>query len=250
MSAGTRQRVALVTGGGQGIGASLAARLGRDGFAVAVVDLSESTDTVDGLRRDGIRAAHVAADISEPDDVERAVGQVRDELGGVDVLVANAGIYPIAPLLDTSWETWRRIMSVNLDSLFLLSRAVLPHMLAEGWGRIIATATNGFYTGLPQLTPYVASKGGVIGFVRSLAGEVGPGGVTVNAFAPSLTRTPGTSKGPHDELDLFEFTRTLQAIKRTQQPDDLAGVVSFLASDDAGFITGQTIATDGGMVRG
>lgn len=165
------------------------------------------------------------------------------------MLIANAGIYPVAAIAETTWDMWRRIMAVNLDSLFLLTQAFLPEMRRRGWGRIIATATNGFYTGLPDLTAYVASKGGVIGFVRSLACEVGQDGVTVNAVAPSLTRTAGTLAGPHRQMGLFEFTQSLQAIKRTQEPEDLAGAISFLASDDAAFITGQTLPVDGGLVR-
>jgi NAD(P)-dependent dehydrogenase (short-subunit alcohol dehydrogenase family) len=244
------QRVAVVTGAGRGIGQALASRLAVDGLAIVVADLEESDETMKMLADYGASAMQVVTDVSQPDDVKRLADLVEMQLGSVDVLVANAGIYPVAPFLETSWETWRKIMGVNLDSLFLLTQAFLPGMQRAGWGRIIATATNGFYTGLPDLTPYVASKGGVIGFVRSLAGEVGVHGVTVNAFAPTLTRTPGTSQGIHDTMGLFDFTRSLQAIKRTGRPRDVAGVVSFLASDDAEFITGQTIAADGGMVRG
>jgi NAD(P)-dependent dehydrogenase (short-subunit alcohol dehydrogenase family) len=237
------QRIAVVTGAGRGIGQALVLRLAADGMAVVVADLEDAGETMKLLADAGAHALEVTTDISQPTDVARLATEIEARLGTVDVLVANAGIYPVAPIMETSWETWRQIMGVNLDSLFLLTQAFLPGMQRSGWGRIIAT-------GLTDLTPYVASKGGVIGFVRSLAGEVGVHGVTVNAFAPSLTRTPGTSKGIHDEMGLFEFTQSLQAIKRTGQPRDLAGVVSFLASEDADFITGQTIAADGGMVRG
>lgn len=250
MATADERRIAVVTGAARGIGRALAVRLAADGLAVVVADLEPAGETIALIGELGVPALQFVVDISEPADVQRLALDVEARLGSVDVLVANAGIYPVAPILETSWATWRKIMAVNLDSLFLLTQAFLPGMQRSGWGRIIATATNGFYTGLPDLTPYVASKGGVIGFVRSLAGEVGVHGVTVNAFAPSLTRTPGTSTGVHDAMGLFEFTQSIQAIKRTGQPEDLAGVVSFLASDDAAFITGQTIAADGGMVRG
>ena len=140
------------------------------------------------------------------------------------------------------------MMAVNLDSLFHLTKAFLPGMRAAGWGRIVALASNGFHTGPPGLTPYVASKGGVIGFVRSLAGEVGADGVTVNAIAPGLTRTPGTLAGP--QVAWYERVAGTQAIPRTETPADLTGALSFLISDDAGFITGQTLPVDGGQVRG
>jgi NAD(P)-dependent dehydrogenase (short-subunit alcohol dehydrogenase family) len=111
-------------------------------------------------------------------------------------------------------------------------------------------ASNLFWTGMPGLTPYVASKGGAIGFVRSLAGEIAADGVTINAIAPSLTRSPGTTTGPHESLGLFEEARQMQAIKRTQVPGDISGTLAFLVSDDAAFITGQTFIVDGGSVRG
>lgn len=243
-------RVALVTGAASGIGQALAVRLAEAGHQVVIADLAGAEDTLDRIAIAGGEASAISCDVASPDAVAQLGAEVHERCGRCDVLVANAGIYPMAAIADTDWEMWRRIMSVNLDSLFLLTQAFLPGMRERGWGRIIATATNGFYTGLPDLTAYVASKGGVIGFVRSLAGEVGVDGVTVNAIAPSLTQTPGTSAGPHREMGLFEFTESLQAIKRTQQPEDLAGAVAFLASDDAAFITGQTLPVDGGLVRG
>jgi NAD(P)-dependent dehydrogenase (short-subunit alcohol dehydrogenase family) len=250
MPSDSQGRVAIVTGGAASIGQALAVRLAADGHRVAIADLAPASETQRMIDQAGGEAEGFICDVSSGTSVAALADGVRERFGRCDVLVANAGIYPIAPFLETSWETWRRIMDVNLDSLFHLSQAFLPEMTERGWGRIIATATNGFHTGLPGLTPYVASKGGVIGFVRSLAGEVGSEGVTVNAIAPSLTRTEGTTTGPHEELGLFELTQTLQAIHRTGTPADLAGAVSFFASDDSAFITGQTLAVDGGLVRG
>lgn len=244
-----RRRVALVTGAAAGIGRAFARRLADDGHVVVVADIAPGEETVELIRQAGGEAEEQRCDVSSPEDVAALAATVAERHGGCDVLIANAGIYPVAAIAETTWDMWRRIMAVNLDSLFLLTQAFLPEMRRRGWGRIIATATNGFYTGLPDLTAYVASKGGVIGFVRSLAGEVGQDGVTVNAVAPSLTRTAGTLAGPHRQMGLFEFTQSLQAIKRTQEPEDLAGAISFLASDDAAFITGQTLPVDGGLVR-
>jgi len=216
---------------------------------VAIADLAPAEETLGLVSAAGSEGFAARCDVSSGESVAQFARWVEEHFGRCDVLVANAGIYPVMSFDDTTWEGWRRVMSVNLDSLFHLTKAFLPGMREAGWGRIIATASNGFYSGLPDLTPYVASKGGVIGFVRSLAIEVGVAGVTVNAVAPSLVRTRGTTEGPHESLGMFEKVRERQAIRRTQLPADVAGLVSFLASDEAGFITGQTIPVDGGSVR-
>jgi NAD(P)-dependent dehydrogenase (short-subunit alcohol dehydrogenase family) len=235
-------RTAVVTGAAAGIGQAFAIRLARDGHHVIVADLAPAEETL--ARLDGAGHEAVRCDVSSAEDV----AELRERCERCDVLVANAGIYPVAPFAEVTFQDWRRVMAVNLDSLFHLTQAFLPGMRAAGWGRIVAMASNGFHTGLPGLTPYVASKGGVIGFVRSLAGEVGADGVTVNALAPGLTRTPGTLAGP--QVDWYDAVAGTQAIPRTGTPDDLTGALAFLVSDAAGFITGQTLAVDGGQVRG
>lgn len=243
-------RVAVVTGAASGIGQAFAKQLAWDGFRIVIADPLSAEETEEHLRAAGSESLTVPCDVSSHEAVDGLKAAVDERFGRCDVLVANAGIYPVARFEKVTFEQWRQVMAVNLDSLFLLVRAFLPGMRAAGWGRIVCMATNGFHSGLSMLTPYVASKGGVIGFVRSLAGEIGGDGVTINALAPSLTRTRGTTEGPHGSLGWFERVAEAQAIKRTQTPEDLTGVLSFLASDASAFMTGQTLAVDGGAVRG
>jgi NAD(P)-dependent dehydrogenase (short-subunit alcohol dehydrogenase family) len=249
MSASSAGRVAVVTGGASSIGQACAVRLARDGHRVAIADLEPASETEQLIRADDGECFWAHCDVSQPESVAAFAQQVGERYGGCDVLLACAGIYPVAHLSETSWELWRQVMSVNVDSLFHLSKAFVPGMVERGFGRVIAISSTVFHTGTPRFAAYTASKGAVIGFVRALATEVGDAGVTVNSIAPSLTRTKGTLAGPQGELGWFELTRELQAIKRTQEPADLVGAVSFFASDDAAFITGQTLPVDGGLTR-
>ncbi|PWJ76372.1 enoyl-ACP reductase-like protein [Pseudaminobacter salicylatoxidans] len=161
-------------------------------------------------------------------------------------LVNNAGIYPWKSFEDTDFATWKKVLGVNLDGPFLMSKAFLPGMRARKYGRIVNVASTTFWLNAPQMTAYIASKGGVIGFTRALASEIGADGVTANVIAPGLTNT-ATMRGVNE--DIFEYLPKQQAIPRVIEPEDLVGVVSFLCSKDSGFVTGQTIATDGGQVR-
>lgn len=244
-----QNRLAVVTGAGRGIGRAYAERLAADGARLVIADLEspdEAAAAVAALGGDEVTA--IVCDVADPDSVA-ALGRRVAELGSADILVHNAGIYPMGPVDGITFEEWRRVFSVNLDSLFLLTQAFLPHMRQQGWGRIVGVSSAMFHMGAPGSLHYVASKGGVIGFVRALATEVGPDGVTVNAIAPGLIRSPGTSTGLHDELGLFDMVLEHQSIKRTGMPEDLAGVLSFLVSDDASYMTGQTLLVDGGTAR-
>jgi NAD(P)-dependent dehydrogenase (short-subunit alcohol dehydrogenase family) len=249
MPSGATGRVAVVTGGAQGIGQACAERLAQDGHQIAVADLQPAGETEELVRGAGADCLTAICDVSSGDGVAEFSARVHERFGRCDILFAGAGIYPVRHLSETTFEEWRRVMSVNVDSLFHLSKAFVPGMVERGWGRVIAVTSTVFHTGTPRFAAYTTSKGAVIGFVRALATEVGEAGVTVNSIAPSLTRTPGTLAGPQGKLGWFEITREQQAIKRTQEPGDLVGAVSFFASDDAAFITGQTLPVDGGLTR-
>ena len=246
---GNEGKLAVVTGAAAGIGQAISARLARDGFDIAIADIAPADETVALVEQAGRSALAVPTDVASLEQVDAFAARVLERWERCDVLVANAGIYPLIPFTETTPEIWRRVMGINLDSLFFTTRAFLPGMRAAGWGRIVAIASNTFFLGVPNHAAYVASKGGMIGFVRSLATEIGNEGVTVNAIAPNLTRTKGTEEGPHTELGIFEFARQGQAIQRTQLPEDIVGTVSFVVSDEAAFMTGQTLVIDGGTAH-
>jgi NAD(P)-dependent dehydrogenase (short-subunit alcohol dehydrogenase family) len=252
MARGIEDRIALVTGGAAGLGQAFAQRLAEDGAHVVIADLQPAEETEALVRQTGREALGCICDVASPGSVASLAAMVERRFGRCDILVNNAGIYPVQPFEEIAFADWRRVMSVNLDGAFLLASAFVPGMRARGFGRLLNVASNTFGMVVDGFTHYVASKGAIIGFTRALASELGPHGITVNAIAPSLTRTPGTlsrpPRGASKDVD-YQQVANRQAIKLPQQPADLVGTVSFLASADAGFITGQTLYVDGGLVR-
>ncbi len=242
-------RVAAVTGGATGIGQAFAQRLAAEGAAVAVVDLEDAAETMAALSGTGAECALFQGDVTSEDDVARLCAEIAERFGRCDILVNNVGIYPNEPFEAVTFAKWRRVMAINLDSMFLTAKAFVPDMVERGWGRIVNMASNTFGTPVTGYSHYIASKGGVIGFTRALASDLADRGITVNAIAPSLVRTHGTQVTNPRSDERFEAVSSMQAIKRTQMPEDLAGTLSFLASDDAAFVTGQTLYVDGGWVR-
>jgi pyridoxal 4-dehydrogenase len=163
------------------------------------------------------------------------------------VLVNAAAIVPFVAWDDVDFDYWRKIISVNLDGSYLVARAVEKPMREAGYGRIVLIASNAFYAGTPNMGPYLAAKGGVVGLTRALATELGKYGITANAVAPGITRSPATLESPHAEA--FDFVQSLQAIPRHAEPQDIAPAVAFLASEESGWVTGQVIVADAGHIR-
>lgn len=239
-------KVAVVTGGARGIGRVYAQRLAAEGASVAVLDVTDSSSVVDEIQQAGGNAIAVRVDLTDGAGVQAAADEVRSSFGVTHILINNAGIYPNQMFEDQTIDDWHHMFEVNVDSMFHTVKAFLPGMKETGWGRIVNMTSNSVNLVIPGFAHYIASKMAVIGLTRALATELAEFGITANAVGPSLVRTASTEAGP--EI-FFEIVPQMQAIKRVQMPEDISGTISFLASDDAGFITGQTIWVDGGLVR-
>jgi NAD(P)-dependent dehydrogenase (short-subunit alcohol dehydrogenase family) len=238
--------VAFVTGAGQGIGRAVATRLSAEGAAVAVVDLQAQTaqQVAAGLPR----AVALQLDVADPEQVERAVRAVVAQFGAVDIVANIAGIFGrVAPVREQTLEDWQRVLGVNLDGTFLCARAALGGMLERGWGRIVNVASGQALRPRANIAPYAASKAAVIGFTKALALEVASGGVTVNAVMPGVTDT--AMPRDHGSEERLREQGRRNPMGRIGQPEDVAGVVAFLASEDARYITGQTVAVNGGQIQ-
>jgi NAD(P)-dependent dehydrogenase (short-subunit alcohol dehydrogenase family) len=222
-------QVAIVTGGLQGIGRAIVERLQVEGAAVEVLDL----------------AASPSVDVSDEAAVRDAVERIREHHGRIDILVNNAGIYPYAPFEELTFAEWRRVLATNLDSVFLVTHAVYPAMRERGYGRIVNVSSAALLVGVGELTHYIASKGGVVGFTRALARASGAHGITVNAVMPGFVETPGVLSNP-DDAALFDVIVEEQSVPRRGQPADIAACVAYLVRPGASFITGQTVNVDGG----
>ena len=227
---------AVVTGGGSGIGAAIVARLRADGLNVAILDLQPSDDDF----------AHVA-DVTDRTAVDTALNAVRAQLGPISVLVNAAGLDCFKRFSDVSFEKWQQIIDVNLNGVFHCIQAALPDMLEAGWGRIVNISSSSTHSGQPFMSPYVAAKSAVNGLTKSLALELGPSGITVNAVPPGFIDTPMLRKAEGKGF-LGDTDRQIEQtpVRRMGKPEDIAAACAFFVSDEAGYITGQILGVNGG----
>jgi 3-oxoacyl-[acyl-carrier protein] reductase len=246
--------VAIVTGAARGIGAATAVRLASDGLAVAVLDLDEAAckATVEHITSAGGRAIAIGADVANGAQVTAAVERVAAELGPPTVLVNNAGVIRDNLLFKMADEDWDTVMNVHLKGAFLMSRATQAHMTAQKWGRIVNLSSSSALGNRGQAN-YSAAKAGLQGFTKTLAIELGPFGVTVNAVAPGFIVTDMTAAtAARMKVDFATFQEHAAAqipVRRVGTPDDIANTISFLAGDGAGFVSGQVIYVAGGPLN-
>ncbi|KAF8132600.1 hypothetical protein EV363DRAFT_1329072 [Boletus edulis] len=251
--------IALITGSAQGIGRSIALRLARDGFDIALNDVSSKRDQLcavaDEIDKIGRRTLLVPADVTVEEEVKGMVQDVSEHLGGLDVMVANAGVAKLSSLVSTRLEDWDRIMAVNARGPFLCYKYAAQQMIKQGrGGRIIGASSVLGRSALPLCAPYAASKFAIRGLTQSAALELGKYKITVNAYAPGIIKTPMVETLPavaEADMEMFNITMgrlSMKAIEAESQPEDIASIVSYLVSKEAHFITGQCITVDGGIV--
>jgi 3-oxoacyl-[acyl-carrier protein] reductase len=244
-------KTAIVTGAGTGIGRATAQLLAERGAKVVAAGLQPERldEAVAAIAQAGGEAVAAHADVSHPRAIEEVANRAQQAFGGTDILVNNAGIYPLGPWHEMTAEQFDEVFHVNVRGYQLLAQAVRPQMLARGGGAIVNVASVTFWTGMGQLSTYIASKGAVIGLTRALAREAGPDGIRVNAVAPGAF--PTAASAIHADQDkLWREVLEAQSIKRRGEVEDVAKAIAFFASDESSFVTGQTLLVDGGWMFG
>ncbi|MCR9139740.1 MAG: glucose 1-dehydrogenase [Alphaproteobacteria bacterium] len=244
-----KDNVVIVTGGAMGIGRAIADRFAKDGSAVVIADVSGAVQAATEIADSGARAIGVSCDISDPKSCEAMAADALSAFGRIDTLVNNAGLYSTLKLTEFSEispEEWQRVLTVNVMGQALVTGAVLPAMQAQGSGAIVNISSGTPFKGVPYLLHYVASKGAINAMTKALAKELGSSGIRVNGVAPGFTLSEGVKANPHQIEKLQEISQKARVIARDQLPEDIVGAVAFLASEDAAFMTGQTLVVDGG----
>jgi 2-hydroxycyclohexanecarboxyl-CoA dehydrogenase len=241
-------KTAVVTGGGSGIGRAVAKRLAADEAAIAIWDLNSAaaTETARMILDAGGRAIALHVDAADAAAIKAAADKTRAEFGPITIIVNNAGMTGFVPFLEISLEAWDRMIAVNLKGPFLCTREVLPDMLTAAWGRIINITSSSTQTGATHMAHYVSSKGGLLGFTKALAMEFADKGITANMIPPGFIDTPMLRASP---VNVDAYAATIP-VKRPGKPEDIAGACAYLASDEAGYVTGQTISVNGGRYLG
>jgi NAD(P)-dependent dehydrogenase (short-subunit alcohol dehydrogenase family) len=239
-------KVAIVTGGAQGIGRAIADRLAADGARIVIADLKGAEDAAADFA-DGVG---LTVDVSSEDDVARMAAETVERCGAIDILVNNAGLYAslaMRPFEQIPVDEWRQVMDVNVLSMFLTCRAVVPQMREQGGGRIVNISSGTPFRGVPFVLHYVTSKGAIVALTRALAKELGADDILVNCVAPGFTMSTGVQEHPEVIEALRDVSIASRTIKRDMVAEDVVGAVAFLCGPESTFLTGQTMVIDGGQ---
>jgi 2-hydroxycyclohexanecarboxyl-CoA dehydrogenase len=240
-------KVALVTGAATGIGAAISRRLARDGIAIGALDVADTTSVVNQILAAGGKAIPLQASITEREQIKAAAAKLRETFGPVTILVNNAGITGVVPFEELTDAQWDKMMEVNLKGTFIVSQVLLPDMKIAGWGRIVNISSSSAQSGAAGMAHYSASKGAIIALTKTLAVELGPMGITCNNIPPRFVmNTVMSEKFFADGHRLRETSINAGPIRRQGEPEDIAGACAWLVSDEAGYVTGQTIGVNGG----
>jgi len=245
------RRVAVVTGGASGMGLAIGRRLAAQGNRVALLDLEgdAAMRAAEALRETGAQTLGVEVDVSDRAAVDSAFGKVRAELGPVGILVTSAGLDAFDSFTELTVERWERVLAVNLSGTFHCAQAAVADMIAARWGRIVTISSSSAQSGASRMAHYVASKAGVVGLTKALALELAPHGITVNTIPPGMIDTPMSRRAEAaGDLAKLELIARRIPVGRPGVPDDVAAACAFLCSEEAGYVTGQVIGVNGGMV--
>ncbi len=244
---GLKNKVAIVTGASQGIGKEIALHLAKNGAKVVVADITDKMlEVVNEIKSSGSQGLAVKCDITKMEEVENMVDNTIKKFSRIDILVNNAGIYPFKPFLEITEQDWDRVLNINLKGTFHCVKAVVSKMVSQKYGKIInISSMAGSTVGFPNQAHYSASKAGIVGLTKTLALELAPFGININAIAPGPIDPTGTKTT--NNIEVMEQIRKIIPIGRMGQPEDVANLVLYLASDESSFITGQCIVIDGGF---